>query len=159
MQRNNYFEIIVGTFVLACAALFFFNSFKSAKIKTTSGYNLLVKFDDAGGIEAGSDVKISGIKIGVVENNSLDTKTYRAVIRINVNNNIKLPTDSSAKIVSSGLLGDKYLEISPGADEEFLKDEDEVLFTQSSVNFEQLLSKFIFNGEKKDDKAKTNEKK
>jgi len=150
-MKKNYFEIIVGTFVLLCAALFFFNSFKSAKIKTTSGYNLIAKFDDAGGIESGSDVKISGIKVGTVENNSLDTKTYRALIKLSINKDVNLPSDSSAKIVSSGLLGEKYLELTPGADEEFLKDGQEVRFTQSSVNFEQLLGKFMFSGNNKKD--------
>ncbi len=156
MKHSNYFEIIVGTFVLACAAIFFFNSFKSAKIKTSGGYNLVAKFDNVGGVEAGSDVKIAGVKIGIVENNLLDKETYRAVTTLIVNNDVKLPTDSSAKIVSSGLIGDKFLEITPGADEEFLKNGDELRFTQSSVNFEQLLGKFMFSGDKKDEKKDEN---
>ena len=152
MKQNNYFEIIVGTFVLLCAGFFFFSSFKSAKIKTNHGYHLTAKFDDASGIEAGGDVKISGIKIGTVDNNTLDPKTFRALLVFSVSNDVKLPTDSSAKIVSSGLLGEKYLAITPGADEEILKDGEEITFTQSSVNFEQLLGKFMFNGNDKKDK-------
>lgn len=157
MQRSNYFEVIVGTFVLFCAAIFFFNSFKSAKIKTTSGYDIIAKFDDAGGIDAGSDVKISGVKIGTVENQILDTQSFRAVLRLNVDKEVQLPTDSSAKIVSSGLLGEKFVEISPGGDEEYLKDGEEIRFTQSSVNFEQLLGKFMFSD--KDKKENDNAKK
>jgi phospholipid/cholesterol/gamma-HCH transport system substrate-binding protein len=156
MKQNNYFEIIVGTFVLICAGLFFFNSVKSANIKTGYGYHLSAKFDDAGGIEAGSDVKMSGIKIGTVEKNTLDAKTYRAQLFFSVDKDVKLPTDSSAKIVSSGLLGEKFLELSPGADEEFLSDGQEIIYTQSSINFEQLLGKFMFSNkdEKKDEKKK-----
>jgi len=157
MKRTNYFEIIVGTFVLACAALFLYSSMKSAKIKTTRGYHLVAKFDDASGIEAGSDVKISGIKIGIVEDYFLDHESYRAILKFLIEDKVKLPTDSSAKIVSSGLLGEKYLELSPGADEEFLKDGEEISFTQSSVNFEQLLGKFIFNGDSKKEEKKTQE--
>lgn len=156
MQRNNYFEVIVGTFVLFCGAIFFFNSFKSAKIKTTSGYNVIAKFDDAGGIDAGSDVKISGVKIGTVENQILDTQNFRAVLRLNVDKAVQLPTDSSAKIVSAGLLGEKYVEISPGGDEDYLKEGEEIRFTQSSVNFEQLLGKFMFSDK---DKKENNDKK
>ena len=152
MKQNNYFEIIVGTFVLLCAAFFFFSSFKSAKIKTNDGYNLIAKFDDASGIEAGGDVKISGIKVGTVSDSTLDSKNFRATLIFSVSKDLKLPTDSSAKIVSSGLLGEKYLAITPGADEEFLKDGEEVAFTQSSVNFEQLLGKFMFNSDDKKDK-------
>ena len=149
MKSSNYFEIIVGTFVLACAAIFFFNSFNSAKIKTTNGYHIIAKFDNASGIEAGSDVKVSGVKVGTIENNFLDNESYRATLQIMVDKSIKLPLDSSAKIVSSGLLGEKYLEISPGSDEEFLQENNEIMFTQSSVNFEDLLGKFIFNGDSK----------
>lgn len=152
MKNNNYFEIIVGTFVLLCAGFFLLNSFKSAKIKSTSGYNLVAKFDNASGIEAGSDVKISGIKVGIVENNTLDTESYRAVLLLNVANDIKLPLDSSAKIASSGLLGEKFVDITPGSQEEMLTNSGEIEFTQSSVNFEDLLGKFIFGDKKEKDK-------
>ncbi len=149
MKRTNYFEIIIGTFVLLCAGLFLYNSMKSAKIKTVNGYSLIAKFDDASGIEAGSDVKISGVKIGTVEDYFLDETNYRAVLKFQVGSNVKLSSDSSAKIVSSGLLGEKYLELSPGADDSFLSDGDEISFTQSSVNIEELLSKFIFGSTSK----------
>jgi phospholipid/cholesterol/gamma-HCH transport system substrate-binding protein len=157
MQKtSNYFEIIVGTFVLFCAAFFFFDSFKNAKVGTISGYHLIAKFEDAGGIASGSDVKISGVKIGTVEGQLLDEKDFRAVLRMNIGNNIKLPSDSSVKIASEGLLGGKFLSITPGGDEENLKDGDEITFTQSSVNFEDLLGKFIFNSQdsKKSDAKK-----
>ncbi len=150
-KNNNYFEIIVGTFVLLCAAFFFFDSYSSAKISHEGGYFLIAKFDNADGINNGSDVKISGVKIGVVEDQSLDKETFRATLKINIDPSIKIPADSSAKIASEGLLGSKYLAISPGGDEENLSNGDEIIFTQSSVNFEDLLGKFIF-GDKKNEK-------
>lgn len=149
-KTNNYFEIIVGTFVLICAATFFFTSFSKSQSKNFSGYSLIAKFDNADGLSNGSDVKISGVKIGTVENQFLDEKTFRAALKINIPNHIKLPSDSSVRIVSEGLLGSKYLAITPGGDEENLKDGDEIMFTQSSVNFEELLGKFIFNSTEKD---------
>jgi phospholipid/cholesterol/gamma-HCH transport system substrate-binding protein len=156
-KSNNYFEIIVGTFVLICAIVFFFTSFNKSQSKTVNGYHLIAKFDNADGINNGSDVKISGVKIGTVEGQSLDTETFKAALKLNIPNHIKLSSDSSIKISSEGLLGSKYLSISPGADEENLKDGDEIIFTQSSVNFEDLLGKFIFNStDKKDDKNKDN---
>ncbi len=157
-KTSNYFEIIVGTFVLFCAGFFFITSFNGSKNKNiSSGYHLIAKFDNADGISSGADVKISGVKIGTVEDQSLDEKTFRATLKVNVPNNILLPLDSSIKIASEGLLGSKYLAITPGGDEENLKDGEEIQFTQSSVNLEDLLGKFIFNSsEKKDAK---NEKK
>jgi phospholipid/cholesterol/gamma-HCH transport system substrate-binding protein len=153
-KTSNYFEIIVGTFVLFCAAFFFFSSFRSAKVKTAGGYHLIAKFENIDGIASGSDVKISGVKIGTVEDQFLDEKDFRATLKLNVDSKIQLPSDTSAKISSEGLLGSKYLSITPGGDEENLKDGDEITFTQSSVNLEDLLGKFIFN-----DKEKSNEKK
>lgn len=156
-KTNNYFEIIVGTFVLFCAIFFFFNSFKSAKVSTNGGYHLIAKFDNVDGINGGSDVKISGVKIGTVEDQFLDEKDFRATLRLNISQSVKLPADTSAKIASEGLLGSKYLSITPGGDEENLKDGEEIQFTQSSVNFEDLLGKFIFGNDK--DKDKKNDKK
>ncbi len=151
-KNNNYFEIIVGTFVLFCAIFFFFSSFKSAKVSTGSGYYVVAKFDNVDGIANGSDIKISGVKIGTVEEQFLDKKDFRAVLKLNIDSTVKLPLDSSAKIASEGLLGSKYLDISPGGDEENLKDGEEIKFTQSSVNLEELLGKFIFGSNDKNGK-------
>ena len=148
-KSSNYFEIIVGTFVLFCAVFFFFTSFKSAKVGTNVGYHLIAKFDNIDGISNGSDIKISGVKIGTVIDQFLDQKDFRAALKLNINKNVKLPSDTSAKIASEGLLGSKYLAITPGGDEENLKDGDEIQFTQSSVNLEDLLGKFIFNDKEK----------
>jgi len=151
-KTNNYFEIIVGTFVLFCAIFFFFNSFKNTKVSNLSGYNLIAKFDNIDGITNGSDVKISGVKVGTVIDQFLDEKNFRATLKINIDPNVKLPLDSSAKVASEGLLGSKYLAISPGSEEENLKDGEEIQFTQSSVNFEDLLGKFIFSSNEKNKK-------
>ncbi len=148
-KTSNYFEIIVGTFVLFCAIFFFFTSFRSAQVGDTKGYYLIAKFDNIDGINSGSDVKISGVKVGTVEEQFLDEKDFRATLKINISNSVKLPLDSSAKISSEGLLGSKFLSISPGGDEENIKDGGEILFTQSSVSFEDLLGKFIFGDKNK----------
>jgi len=145
-KATNYFEIIVGTFVLFCAIFFLFGSMKSAKVKGgESGYNLIAKFDNIEGINSGSDVKISGVKVGTVVEQFLDEKSYRATLKIILKNSVQLPADSSAKISSEGLLGSKFLSIEIGSEEEMLKADEEIRFTQSSVNFEDLLGKFIFN--------------
>ena len=148
-KTSNYFEIIVGTFVLFCAIFFLFSSLRSTQVSDTKGYRLIAKFDNIDGINSGSDVKISGVKVGTVEEQILDEKDFRAVLKINLNNSVKLPADSSAKISSEGLLGSKYLSISPGGDDENLKDGEEIQFTQSSVSFEDLLGKFIFGDKNK----------
>lgn len=151
-KHNNYFEFIVGTFVLLCAALFLISSMRTSNTSSQTGYSLLAKFDNVDGIKNGSDVKISGIKVGAVDNQFIDEKSYRATIRMNIAKHIKIPTDSSIKIASEGLLGSKYLAISPGSADEILADGNEISYTQSSVNFEELLGKFIFGNSTKSSK-------
>lgn len=148
-KNNNYFEIIVGTFVLICALFFLFSSMKTAKVGPTAGYQLMAKFDNVSGVNIGSEVKISGVKIGVVEEQSLDTENYRAILKFRISEEIKIPADSSIKIASESLLGGKHLAIEIGGDEEFLNEGDEIEFTQSSINFEDLLGRFMFSGDNK----------
>jgi phospholipid/cholesterol/gamma-HCH transport system substrate-binding protein len=147
--KHNLFEVIVGTFVLFSAIYFFFFSFNKSGISTSESYQISAKFDNIDGISSGSDIKISGVKVGTVASQEIDSRTYQAIIKLDIYNSIDLPSDSSAKILSSGLLGGKYIGIEIGADDEIMKNGDEILFTQSGVNFEELLSKFIF-GQKND---------
>ncbi len=144
-MNKNYFEIIVGTFVLICAILFVSDSIKGTKINDNNGYTLIAKFNNIDGITSGSDVKIAGVKIGSVDSQDLDQKSYQAVLKLSINPNIKIPLDSSIKVSSEGLLGSKFLQINPGGDVENLVNGDEIEFTQSSVSFEDLLGKFIFS--------------
>ncbi|MBM3589793.1 MAG: outer membrane lipid asymmetry maintenance protein MlaD [Alphaproteobacteria bacterium] len=149
---HNFFDFLVGTIVLGIAITFFTISFKSSKISSDNGYKILAKFDNADGINIGSDIKISGVKIGTISEQNLDAESFQAVLKFNIYNHIKIPTDSSAKIVSEGLLGSKYIAITPGGDDEFMKEGQEINFTQSSINFEELLGKFIFNGKDNNEK-------
>jgi phospholipid/cholesterol/gamma-HCH transport system substrate-binding protein len=156
-KTSNYFEIIVGTFVLVAAIWFFVSSAKNAKLTAKAHrYHVIAKFDNSDGISPGSDVKISGVNVGIVEDQSLDQQTFRAVLKMAIDDSVKLSSDSSAKISSEGLLGSKFLSLQPGSDENNLKDGDEIRFTQSSVSFEDLLGKFIFSSssskENKDEK-------
>ena len=147
-SNHNYFDFAVGSIVLGVAILFFFISLEKSKVSDHNGYNLIAKFENADGLSSGSDVKISGVKIGSVVTQDLDKNSFQAVITLKLNKDVKIPTDSSAKISSEGLLGSKYISIVPGGDTEFLTQNQEITFTQSSVNFEELLGKFIFGGNK-----------
>ncbi|MFT6106341.1 MAG: phospholipid/cholesterol/gamma-HCH transport system substrate-binding protein [Rickettsiales bacterium] len=147
-MKNNLFEVIVGTFVLACAVYFFFFSFNKSGISTSATYQISAIFNSIDGVSSGSDVKIAGVKIGSIAGEKIDPITYRAILSLDINKNIKIPSDSSAKILSSGLLGGKYVGIEIGAEEEMLEEGGKIQFTQSGVNFEELLGKFIFSSKK-----------
>jgi phospholipid/cholesterol/gamma-HCH transport system substrate-binding protein len=96
---------------------------------------------------------MGGVNIGNVSEMSIDKKNFKACLKLDVDASLKLPTDTSAEIVSESLMGGKYLNITPGSDNEHLKSGDKITITQSSVSFEGLLSKYIFtqgnNSEKK----------
>ncbi len=95
-KSNNYFDFVIGTIVILCAIIFFYSSFKSSKINTNNGYFILAKFENINGIANGSDVKISGVKIGSVVDQYIDAKSYRASVKLTIDDKIKLPSDSSA---------------------------------------------------------------
>jgi phospholipid/cholesterol/gamma-HCH transport system substrate-binding protein len=151
MQKiHNYFDFFIGTVVLIIAGFFFFSSFsKTHQLKNNKTYSLFAKFSTADGISNGADVKIAGVKIGNVTKQELDNKTYQAILHFELDKNILIPIDSSIKVASEGLLGSKYLAIAVGGSEEFLNPNQEISFTQSSVNFEELLGKFIFSNNSK----------
>ncbi len=157
-MRRNLIETVLGGVVLLVAALFLVFAYSNASLRTVSGYELLAKFDRIDGLNQGSDVKVSGIKVGTITSQEIDPKSYLAVIRFTVDPRIKLPVDSAAEVVSEGLLGSKYLSLVPGADAKNLQPGQEIRFTQSPVNLESLIGQLIFSGKGgggSDDAAKT----
>jgi phospholipid/cholesterol/gamma-HCH transport system substrate-binding protein len=144
---KNIFETIIGGIVLFVAFSFVMIAYKSGSVeKGNNGYFLTAKFDKVDGLNVGSDVKMSGIKIGKIVEQKFDPETFRAVVKLTVNEGVKVPSDSSADIIGDGLLGSKYLSISPGGEDAMLTNNGEIEITQSSVSFEQLIGKFIHGG-------------
>lgn len=154
-MNKNFIETIIGLLVIALAITFFSFAYKVAGVKKLDhAYQVRAAFDQVEGVIIGSDVMVSGIKVGTVSDLKLNTDNYNAEMFISIRDEYKLPIDSSARIVSSGLLGGKYVELQAGADEEMLKEGDTIQYTQSSVNLETLLGKFMFNSSGGSEKAK-----
>lgn len=150
---RNIFETIIGFFVLFIAIVFTYFAYQSSseKINEDDQYALVANFDNADGIKIGSEVRVSGVVIGKVVHKELDYDTYSAVIKMTLNKKVKLSEDSSAQILSSSLLGDKYISIAPGNEEKILKNNDVIEFTQSSINIEGIISKFLFGLKEKNE--------
>lgn len=149
MEKGRAFETIVGIFVLIVAACFFNYVYSKSSWKSIDGYVLKAKFDRADGLTEGTDVKISGVRVGKIDTIEVDPKTFFAVVTFHVSKNIKIPTDSSANVASEGLLGGKYLAITPGGQEETLENGEEIEHTTGPVNLESLIGKFMLSsGEK-----------
>jgi phospholipid/cholesterol/gamma-HCH transport system substrate-binding protein len=144
-MKRNVVESVLGAIVLVVAAGFFVWAYARADVGDPGGYTLVAKFDRIDGLDPGGPVRISGIRVGQIVSMELDPVSYRALVRLSVANEIELPADSSAQVVSASLLGGKYLAIVPGGDDLMLADGDEIQYTQSSINFEDLIGQLIFS--------------
>lgn len=145
-MANNAIETVMGAVVLVVAGGFLYFAYNNSNVKHIDGYTVHADFTNIAGINVGSDVRIGGIKVGVVESLKLDPQTYSAMADLRVQDSIRLPKDSSAAIQSTGLIGDKFVAIEPGGDEEYMKQGDRIDFTQSSVSIEEMIGKFVFSG-------------
>lgn len=152
MGKGRTFEAVMGIFVLVIAGLFFNYVYHKSSWKNIDGYELIARFDHADGMAEGVDVKISGLRVGKVLSTEVDTKNFLAIVRFYVSKDIKLPKDTTAKISNEGLLGEKYLEISPGEEDEILQPGDEIVDTAGPVNLESLIGNFLFSKNEKDSK-------
>ena len=145
MGRHGVAETLTGALVLVVAVAFLAYAVVHSGRSAGSGYTLQARFDHIDGLSVGADVKIAGVKVGTVTNATIDPKTFVADVTMDVGDNIQLPKDSAASIVSESLLGGKYISLSPGGDETSLKPGQTITITQSSVSLEELLGKFIFS--------------
>ncbi len=151
-MKRSVVETLIGAAVLVVAALFLVYAFSNVDAGTPKGYELFARFDRIDGLKKGSDVTISGIKVGTVVDWSLDAKTFQAVVRISVDQRYKLPRDTSAKLVSESLLGGLTMSLEPGGDDKELAPGEAITKTQGSVNLLDLIGQAIFSGTKSGDK-------
>ncbi len=138
----------VGLFVLLGGVALAFLALRAANLSSFSfspSYTLSAKFDNIGGLKARAPVKSAGVVVGRVSSIALDTKTYQAVVRIDMEKGFLFPLDSSAKILTSGLLGEQYIGLEAGGDETNLPDNGMIQYTQSAIVLESLISQFLFN--------------
>ncbi|HUN50179.1 MAG TPA: outer membrane lipid asymmetry maintenance protein MlaD [Candidatus Sulfotelmatobacter sp.] len=144
-MSGNLVETLIGAVVLVVAAVFLAFAYSTAGVRSLGGYELVAKFDRVDGLSVGSDVRMSGIKIGTVTAATLDPKTYQAVVHLDLQPDIKLPDDSSAKIASQGLLGGNYVSLEPGGSDKYLKPGEQLRYVQGSVSLMDLISQAIFS--------------
>lgn len=153
MKRQTLIEIWVGVFVLISIAAFVMvamqvSNFSALKERPT--YQVSALFDNIGGLKVRAPVKMSGVTIGRITAIGIDAKTFRARVDMEIDGQFnELSLDTSASILTSGLLGDQYIGLSPGGEEEFLRGGDQITFTQSAIVLEELIGQFLVKfGEK-----------
>lgn len=144
-MKDNLVETLVGAAVLVIAGLFVAYGYSVTENDSTDGYALSAQFDRVDGLTVGSDVRMSGIKVGTVTGLTLDTENFYANAEFVISGTVELPEDTSAKITSEGLLGGNYVSLSPGGSEDTLGAGDEILYTQGSVDLIGLVSQSLFS--------------
>lgn len=140
-------EILVGLFIAAGLVALFMLAMKVSNLNIyddDSGYEITASFEDISGLKVKSPVTMAGVRIGRVNEIILDEKRFEAVVKLRIESQYDaLPKDTSASIYTAGLLGEKYIGLEPGGDEENLKNNDKLKLTQSSLVLEKLISRFV----------------
>jgi len=142
-------DISVGLFILLGLGSVIFlvtQTLGSAGISASESYTVHARFNQIGDLKNRAPVALAGVTIGRVSKITLDPIAYTAVIELRIDSKFnQLPTDTDAAIATSGILGGKYIELSPGGDETVLQDQDEIEFTQSAILLENLIGKYMLN--------------
>ena len=146
MSESPIRDFLVGVFVLIGLAAIAYLSIAlgGASYRGPGGLELIVTFDQVGGLKSRSRVGVGGVMVGHISGFSLD-EDLRARVVLDIDERLELPTDTSAAILTSGVLGNQYIELEPGGEEAILKSGDEIEFTQSALILEQMISRLVQN--------------
>ena len=155
-MKQTSLELYVGIFVLLGIAAAAYLTMKLGAGSLIGGDTYLVeaRFANAGGLHGGSSVHVAGVTVGRVERVRLDPADFSAIATLRVQSALRLPTDSMAAIKTTGLIGDKYVSLSPGADEACLQPGTRITMTESSVDLESLIGKMAFGSVEKESEKK-----
>jgi phospholipid/cholesterol/gamma-HCH transport system substrate-binding protein len=149
-MKNSRLELIVGVFLLLGFFSFGWLALQLGEVTWLSGghsYVIYAEFDNISGVKSGADVQIAGVVVGTVRDITLSSDDL-ARAALQVDNNVKIPVDSIASVKSQGIIGDKYIQITLGGDEELYSPGSTLTDTESSVDLESLISKFAFGSVK-----------
>lgn len=145
---NKRIEFVVGIFVLLGVLALVFLALRAGNLSTFSiqpNYTVSAHFDNIGSLKKRSAVKSNGVVVGRVKNIAFDNQMFRAIVEMDIEKQYQFPTDTSASIKTQGLIGEQYIDLTPGADDENLAQGGVITYTQSAVVIEDLISKFLFS--------------
>jgi len=146
MSTTKTLELTVGLFAVLGLAAFFMLAMQVSNIRDlgdNQGYEINAHFDNIGGLKVRAPVTLAGVRIGRVAGIAIDKQTYEAVVRLSVDPSYQLPTDSSASILTSGLLGEQYIGLEPGGMDDYLQEGDRIKLTQSALVLEKLVGRLF----------------
>lgn len=144
-MRRNVIETVLGAGVVLVAVFFVVFAFSSTGVGSVDGYKLHARFDNAAGVTPGTAVRMSGVKVGRVVDQKLNPETYFAEVTLAIDEDIALPTDTSARIVPDGLLGSNYVMLEPGGARETIAKGGSIQYTQGAINIVDMVSRLMFS--------------
>ncbi len=147
-MRKLYLEFSVGLFVvLGLAALFYMAvNIGGGGMASSDEQTLVARFDSASGLKSGGFVEISGVRVGKITSITLDAEAFEAVVSLRLPKGIEIPDDSIASIRTAGIIGDRFVKITPGGSDLPLEEGEEIIETESAISIEELISKYMFEG-------------
>jgi phospholipid/cholesterol/gamma-HCH transport system substrate-binding protein len=154
LMKRNIIETVLGAIVLLVAGAFLAYGSSATQAGDIEGYEIHINFNEIGALKTGSDVRIGGVKIGTVKDVELNPATYQAKVTASIEDDVKIPADTAARVSSEGLMGGAYLALDPGGDEENLRPGGQIQYAQDAQNLETLLGKFIFSMSDSKDEGK-----
>lgn len=148
MKKFNL-EMIVGLFLLAGFACFSYLAIKMGDLKlfNRETYAVTARFTSISGLKQGSNVELAGVHVGKVSRIELDPGEYEAIVRMDIDKSVELQDDTIASIRTAGIIGDKFVKLTPGGSDIILEQGDEIVETEAAISLEELVSKYIFESE------------
>lgn len=146
-MNKTVLDLWVGLFVIAGIAALLFLALKVGSmnaVNSSDSYEVVARFENIGGLKPRAPVKSAGVVVGRVTDISFDNKTYEAAVTLRLDKRYAFPKDSSAAIMTSGLLGEQYIGLEAGGESTKLKDKDRILITQDAVVLENLIGQFLY---------------
>lgn len=148
-MKNIGLNFVVGLFVILGAAALFYMSVNigGATVSGAGNYSLIARFENTSGLKEGAFVEAAGVRVGQATSIRFDPETYESVVEIVLDNMVQVPDDSIASIRTAGIIGDRFIKITPGGSDIYLEAGEEFLETEPSISLEELVSKYMFSSE------------
>ncbi|MEM7466666.1 MAG: outer membrane lipid asymmetry maintenance protein MlaD [Pseudomonadota bacterium] len=143
-KRSSHLSVGIFLILGTCALFYLTLTLGNNEVLSSDHYALEARFVSASGLRRGAYVEVGGVEVGKVGQIELDYETYEAKVTLHLDKSLQLQEDAIASIRTSGIIGDKFVKISPGGSDRLLKPGEEIIETESSINLEELISKYIF---------------
>ena len=143
-MKNKPIELAMGAVLLLAGVAGIYVTWQSSQIEKVEGYKVVLRFNKVGGLQEGNAARIGGVQVGTLSSQKLDPETLDAVIELTLYPDVKLPKDSVAEVASDGLLGGKFIQLTPGTSKELLKPGERLENTKGVSSLEQLVGQAVF---------------